>query len=381
MHDPHAFANSLSAKLATRSRHVCVLLGAGVGRACGLPDVAGLQDEILGALSPVQKPLLESQLVVGNIEQALSRLRRIAGLLNGEDETVGGLTAQAAKDLDTAICAQIVACLDVQQADHAPALHFASWAGRAEYHLPLEIFTVNYDLLIETALEKLGIAYFDGFVGALRARFRTDLVEATPSDADEWLPSFLVRLWKLHGSVNWEWDPDGRKDVTRLGSSVEAGKVAAIYPSDTKYDESRRVPFVVLQDRFRRALYTPESLILAIGYSWHDEHLNELLIEAARRRPRSEIITFTRSKLPDAITANATSLPNLQAVTAREAILGGVQASWDAPEDPLPGVWREDSFALADFQHLAAFLAQNSSPQPDIDQRLKILLETLGGDD
>jgi hypothetical protein len=98
-HDPHDFANALSAKLAARSRHVCVLLGASVGMACGLPDVASLQDDIVRDLSPEEKPLLEAQLASGNIEQALSRLRRIAGLL-GDDETIGGLTAQSARDLE-----------------------------------------------------------------------------------------------------------------------------------------------------------------------------------------------------------------------------------------------------------------------------------------
>jgi hypothetical protein len=380
-HDPHEFANTLSAKLATRSRHVCVLLGAGVGNACGLPDVATLQDDVLNELSSERKALLEKQLAGGNIEQALSRLRRIAGLLDGETETVGGLTGKAARDLDAAICTLIVASLDVQKADLAPVVNLASWAGRAEYHLPLEIFTVNYDLLIETALEELGVGYFDGFVGALRARFRTDLVEATPADSGEWLPSFLVRLWKLHGSVNWAWETDGRSDVSRLGAPVEAGTVAAIYPSDTKYDESRRVPFVVLQDRLRRALYTPESLVLVMGYSWRDEHLNELLLEAARRRPRSEIITFTRSTIPAAVAEDAASLPNLQSVTRKEAFLGGVRAPWEAPSDPLPDIWDEEGFALADFQNLAAFLAKSSAPQPDLDARLKAFLEALDGDD
>ena len=39
-HDPHKFAHELAAKLATRSRHVCAFLGAGVGCASGLADVA-----------------------------------------------------------------------------------------------------------------------------------------------------------------------------------------------------------------------------------------------------------------------------------------------------------------------------------------------------
>jgi len=39
-------------------------------------------------------------------------------------------------------------------------LRLAAWAARSDYHRPLEIFTVNYDLLFETAIEQLGVAYF-----------------------------------------------------------------------------------------------------------------------------------------------------------------------------------------------------------------------------
>ena len=49
-HDPLSFVSSLSAKLATRSRHVCVFLGAGTGKACGLPDIKGLQQHVLNGL-------------------------------------------------------------------------------------------------------------------------------------------------------------------------------------------------------------------------------------------------------------------------------------------------------------------------------------------
>lgn len=41
-HDPQEFVTSLAAKLATRSRHVCVFLGAGTSKSCGLPDLNGL---------------------------------------------------------------------------------------------------------------------------------------------------------------------------------------------------------------------------------------------------------------------------------------------------------------------------------------------------
>ena len=200
-HDVLAFANGLSAKLATRSRHVCVFLAAGSSKACGLPDVVSLQRQVAAALGDGDREAFEHQLEDRNLEQALSRLRRIAALVEGDDR-IDGLDAAAAAELDARVCKLIVERLQVSDADLTPILRFAAWAARSDYVHPLELFTVNYDLLIETALERLGVAYFDGFAGALRGRFRTELVEASPNDAEAWLPRFLVRLWKLHGSVN-----------------------------------------------------------------------------------------------------------------------------------------------------------------------------------
>jgi hypothetical protein len=181
--------------------------------------------------------------------------------------------------LDAAVCKAIIKALDIASADLAPVAAFAAWAARANYLLPLEIFTVNYDLLLETALERLRVPYFDGFVGSLRAQFHTELVEGTPGTDGEWIPAFFVRLWKLHGSVNWTWEEN--KQIARIGQPIMDGRAAAIYPSDTKYEESRRVPFVVLQDRFRRAMHQPETLVIISGYSFGDDHLNDLMFDAA----------------------------------------------------------------------------------------------------
>ena len=75
-HDPVRFAADLSTKLATRSRHVCMFFGAGVGCSCGLPDVAKLQDLVLSALNTDDATAFKKQLDKRNLEQALSRLRR-----------------------------------------------------------------------------------------------------------------------------------------------------------------------------------------------------------------------------------------------------------------------------------------------------------------
>lgn len=358
-HDVLRFANDLSARLATRSRHVCVLLGAGSSRACGLPDVRGLERLVAEHLGGPEKQRFKDQLQGRNLEQVLSRLRRIAVLV-GDDQKVDGLSGPEAALLDAAICRAIVRHLDIGEADLVPVRHFAAWAARANYHLPLEVFTVNYDLLLETAFDELATPYFDGFVGSLRARFRTDLVEAIPSAPAGWVPPLFLRLWKIHGSVNWLWSEADRVEIFRLGSPVAEGKAAAIYPSDVKYEESRRVPFVVLQDRFRRALNEPESLIIISGYSFSDDHLNELIFDSVSRRERSEVIAFCFDALPEAAIERATSTPNLQLVTARECLLGGVRGDWIGPQDDVPGLWVGKKFVLHDFRHLAAYLARSS---------------------
>ena len=242
-HDPIKFATELGAKLATRSRHVCAFLGAGVARACGLPDVALLQEGVLRSLASEDRKAFTRQMKGRNLEQALSRLRRIAALLTG-DEKLDGLTGVEAAALDKAVCQKIVKELDIKVADLVPVYHLAAWAARAGYRRPVELFTVNYDLLLETALESLRVPYFDGFVGSLRARFHTELVEGVPGAEGEWVPAFFVRLWKLHGSVNWLWQDD--QQIVRLGQPVTDGRAAAIYPSETKYEESRRVPLAFI---------------------------------------------------------------------------------------------------------------------------------------
>jgi hypothetical protein len=373
-HDLLRFANGLSEKLASRSRHVCLFVGAGASRSCGLPDIATLEAQLRTALGGAQLSAFDRLMVGRDLEQVLSRLRRISALLDGTDEKVDGLTSDEAKDLDLEICRQIVVQLGLVSADLAPMLRLAAWAARADYHHPVEIFTVNYDLLLETALESLGVPYFDGFVGALRARFRSDLVEATHPASADGLPAFVVRLWKLHGSVHWSWTTDPHPSVIRLGVPVQDGQPAAIYPSDAKYDESRRVPFVVLQDRFRRALNEPETLTLLSGYAFADEHLNEMIFDAARRRPRSEFIAFCYSSIPDSVASMAAVTPNLQVVSPSEAILGGIRASWARPDSAPDDLWDADSCRLGDFAQLSSFFARSSPPKPELEERLAELL-------
>ncbi len=370
-HNPVDFVTELSAKLASRSRHVCAFLGAGSAQACGLPGVKQLQEKVVLALEAGDKEAFQRQLEKRDIEGALTRIRRIATLVSDEG-IFDGLTSKKAKALDAAVCKAIVEALDIQNANLGPFYRFAAWATRADYNLPVELFTVNYDLLLETALDSLRVPYFDGFVGTVRAGFHTELVEGKPGSDREWIPAFFVRLWKMHGSVNWCWQED--RQIVRLGHPIAEG-AAAIFPSDTKYEESRRVPFVVLQDRFRRALHEPETLVLISGYSFSDPHLNDMIFDAASHCPRSEFQVFCHSDIPELLAKRATTTPNLQVASGHEAILSGVRGEWESPEGPPPGLWVDEQFGLRDFKNLSAYLALSVPQEPESETLMRELLE------
>lgn len=346
-HDPQHVAAELTAKLAARSRHVCFLTGAGTSRAAGLPDLVGLEAAVTARVPAEITPRVAGLLEGRNLEEALSRLRRVASLL-GPGDAFDDFDQASASATDAAMCAAIIAEVTDADADLAAFVDFGSWAAGDYYRRPIEVFTVNYDSLLERGLEAVSALYFDGFVGALRGQFRPDLVDATPPSSADGLPASFVRLWKLHGSVTWaiETTLDGHRSVVRLGAPVRAGEAAAIYPSEEKYDASRRAPFVVLMDRFRRALDEPETLLVVSGYSFGDQHLNEIIFDAARRRPRSETVVCCYSDLAPAAAEVSERVRNVTVLGANEAIIGGVRAPWVPLDHDVVDVWADGRFLL-----------------------------------
>lgn len=69
------------------------------------------------------------------------------------------------------------------------------------------------------------------------------------------IPARWTRLWKLHGSINWEKNEEtvnGNKvtRVVRVTREAAAGKVM-IFPSHLKFEQSRRMPYLAMLDRLR----------------------------------------------------------------------------------------------------------------------------------
>ena len=157
------------------------------------------------------------------------------------------------------------------------------WIRAASRSYPVSVFTTNYDILLETALERRDVPCFDGFVGV-----HEPFIDITAIEQDS-LPDRWARVWKLHGSANWALLPSGK--VVRKIAEDAAG-TRLIHPSHLKYDESRRMPYLVMQDRLRQFLKEPSATLSTIGYSFEDEHINELIVQGIQGNPGAMVFAL-----------------------------------------------------------------------------------------
>lgn len=102
---------------------------------------------------------------------------------------------------------------------------------------------------------------------------------------NEELPVRWGRLWKVHGSVNW-WRTNKDEVIRRDSvSSAADGERQMIYPSHLKYDQSRRMPYLAMLDRLRSFLARGQAVLVTSGYSFLDQHLNEVILHGLRSNP------------------------------------------------------------------------------------------------
>ena len=99
------------------------------------------------------------------IEDVLTELRTLSNR-RGSAEILE-MSKKDLSDLDDKICALISAEVRKPLPPYRNAYNrFASWIGGIHRDSPAEIFTTNYDLLLEQALEQNLLPHFDGFVGS-----------------------------------------------------------------------------------------------------------------------------------------------------------------------------------------------------------------------
>jgi hypothetical protein len=207
----------------------------------------------------------------------------------------------------------------------------------------LDLFTLNHDVVAETALREAGVAFSDGF----ERRYGTLHV---------WSDSYSVpnrRFFKLHGSIDWYRYllPAGGQWRGQASARSEAGEdpfhargpenEPLEYPADGRptflagtFNKILSYPTGIYADqhsRFHEALTTSDTMLI-IGYGFRDKAINARIVAWTGRPGRKRLVVVHRD--PFALGSRAR---------------GAIRGKWD--------VWQDQG--LLDFipQHLGGALS------------------------
>lgn len=178
---------------------------------------------------------------------------------------------------------------------------------------PVALFTTNYDTLIEDALALSRVRAADGFSGGAMGFWEPD----RPGDGFEHPFSgqgdCQAKVYKLHGSIDWFASHEDVVVRRRQGAGYPPDDPSRllIYPQATKYQVTQKDPFARLFAAFRMALNDEKPGVLIIcGYSFGDEHVNEEIALALRRRGSQLTLLAFVKQMDGAPTSSADGLPD-----------------------------------------------------------------------
>ena len=298
-----------------QSEHLSLLCGSGITNAISyLAEASGgttmstttftyFKDEINEAAeasanaSGREKGNIEDQIRTANdLLRGLKILKKNTEATGLETE-LNTVIANFAKSILLTENAIAIADDDKRENAYSALVNFLlSFAGRTGNRERLNIFTTNYDRLIEIGAELAGVHLMDRFIGTLMPVFRSsrlnlDIHYNPPGIRGE--PRYLegvARLTKLHGSVDWV---QNSNEIRRMGLPFGAEDIKPylnapglkgadalklmIYPNSAKDRETAEYPYVELFRDFAAAICRPNSTLVTYGYGFGDEHINRVI--------------------------------------------------------------------------------------------------------
>ena len=369
VHNPDQYMYDFKHILTHGRKKIGLLIGAGAPVSINIgdetnwipliPDIAGLTKAVKEGLDEGELAafeLLEKEIPGSNIELILSRVRSLAEVIGTAE--VHGLDAEGYLKFSKIICKIIKDVVNQPLPnDENPYSDIISWINGINRDHAVEIFTTNYDLLLEEAMERARTPYFDGFSGSRSAFFDPSSISSND------LPARWIRLWKLHGSINWSKNETG--EIVRAQSD-DSGTM--VYPSHVKYDETQSAPFSSLFERLKNFLLEPDSLLITTGFSFADAHISAKLSECMSENSSSAVLAFQYRTLDEEKFASeiAKHRPNMSVYCTDGAVINGVKANWKLGDPPSKNwevmrgeYWEKSKFILGDFLIFSKFLAKS----------------------
>lgn len=293
-----------------QAEHLNLLLGSGFTTSVAFAaGVAATGMDVAAGTSAHAKAIMDhaaaSAKKMGRGEANIEdQLRSAIAVLDGLDIIDKDAAESVRADINSAIETFLYSLLATERgiadADSAPASamlqsFLLSFASRAASRERLHVFTTNYDRLIERGCDDAGLRIIDRFVGTLRPLFRNTRIELDyhynpPGIRGE--PRFMegvVRLTKLHGSLDWRFNEATRRIYraeTPFGAAEDHPSLpdspvdtVMIYPNPAKDVETTQYPYAELFRDFASATCRPNSVVVTYGYGFGDDHINRVLLD------------------------------------------------------------------------------------------------------
>lgn len=251
-------------------------------------ELTDKEKEVFEQIAEVKKDNIEE--ILGTLYSQKAYLEGIGTFGSEEMDLCKGLIEKIESviydKLTPALLPDQIAETSEKVLDHYKSL-YSKVTNRNKDLSRINVFTTNNDLFNETALDSLNIHYINGFSGGLKKYFNPAFFNYSFSKRmDTSLEKFepvnnMVYLYKIHGSVNWIEDSSNAnsyfniRELTEIESDYN-GK-AMIYPTPLKQNKSLGSPYVDLFREFQHKLLEPNSVLFVIGYSFNDEHINDII--------------------------------------------------------------------------------------------------------
>ena len=252
------------------------------------------------------------------------------------------------------------------------------------------LFTTNYDMAFDYALDNLGIHYINGFMGVHNRCFRPEVY-----DYDLYYPGQsvtgkvhraekVIKYYKIHGSLSWLATKPSVSNTYGIREiplnelfNVEDDNELMIYPCVNKKSYTLDLPYSELFRQFSQAINQQQSVLFCIGYSFYDEHINDIIKQALSIPSFTLIIAnYSPSKDVDS------PIENLRKLTDKRIIILDETDSKQSTfigfiDNVMPDLYEEEEneVILTTLQKL--YETKDSNPDESIGTNLSIVAEEV----
>lgn len=276
-------ADNIIEKIAVRAQgcfqqHPVVILGSGASIVHGLRSMGDLAQYLRDHLQPDEGEETDAWLLIrtaladgDGLEDALLKTAAPLSLV----AKIVALTWRALAEDDLALMGR--AARGEEHFDLADLLQ----SMFKSTHTVTNIVTPNYDRVAEYAADIAGYFHTTGFVpGIIRTREGSEAVSIRRGGQ----AARSVRIWKVHGSLDWFADSTGRVVSLPIPNDLPAGlEPLIVTPGVSKYERTHDEPFRSALQGADRALEQASSF-LCVGYGFRDRHIQPKIVERCRQK-------------------------------------------------------------------------------------------------